>query len=139
VSRHLHILLVEDDEVDVMHVRRALAGNQLAHQLHVVSTSDAAFAALGARGEADLRAVWLVLLDLNLPGSDGFAFLDRLRATPALARLPVVVMTTSADRRDIVRAFERHISGYFIKPLEPARFAATMDAIATYWSHSEMP
>lgn len=139
MSRTLHILLVEDDEVDVMNVRRALLSCHLAHQLHVAASVDAGLATLRTRDEAGVRAAWLVLLDLNLPGSDGLVFLEQLRGTPALARLPVVVMTTSSDRRDIVHAFGHQVAGYFIKPLEPARFAATMDAIAVYWSLSEMP
>ena len=134
----LDLLLVEDDEVDVLAVRRALALCAPAHHLHVASDGQAALAALRRRPAA-AGARWLVLLDLNLPRLGGLELLAALRADAALASVPVVVMTTSGDANDIRAAYRHQVAGFFSKPLDPAQAAATMSTITAYWTLSELP
>ncbi len=134
----LDLLLVEDDEVDVLAMRRALAACAPPHRLHVASDGQAALAVLRLRPVA-AAARWLVLLDLNLPRMGGLELLAALRADAALASVPVVVLTTSGDGGDIRAAFRHQVAGFFRKPLDPAQAAATMSTITAYWTLSELP
>jgi CheY-like chemotaxis protein len=137
-ERMLDVLLVEDDEIDVLTFRRQLDDPGV--RLHVTGDVASGLALLAARFERrNGHGRWLVLLDINLPGASGLEFLARLRGIPALAMIPVVVVTTSADQRDLREAFTRHVSGYFLKPIDPAEFRRTLRAITTYWSACEMP
>src|SRR5437763_13518330 len=114
-ARPLHILLVEDDQVDVMNVRRAFEKNKILNPLYVAMNGSEALAMLrDGRVPRDRR---LVLLDLNMPGMNGIEFLRELRADPDLKLTPVVVLTTSNDERDKVHAYDFNVAGYLVKPV----------------------
>lgn len=137
-ERMLDLLLIEDDEIDVLTFRRQLDDPGV--RLHVAGDVASGIALLKARFERrNGHARWLVLLDLNLPGASGLEFLERVRVMPGLNAIPVVVVTTSSDQRDLSEAYKRHVSGYFLKPIDPAEFRRTLRAITTYWSACEMP
>ena len=136
-SRCLNILLVDDDEVDVMNVRRAF------HKAHITNPLFVAHDGLEAiemlrRDEfpCDRR---LVLLDLNMPRMNGIEFLRELRADPALHATPVVVLTTSDDERDKVDAYDLNVAGYLLKPVTFGSFVEIMVALNKYWTLVEMP
>lgn len=129
----LDILLVEDDEVDVLAFRRAAEG--LGWRIRTLKSAEDALEALRTRAGRSP----LVVLDLNLPGLDGHAFLDRLRADAAGRLVPVIVLTTSRDPRDVGAAWGAHVAGYFAKPLDRADYRAMVVAIDQYWSRSEPP
>src|SRR5437763_16927677 len=99
-ARPLHILLVEDDQVDVMNVKRAFEKNKILNPLYVASNGDEALAML--RDDRVPRSRRLVLLDLNMPGMNGIEFLRELRADPVLKPPPVVLISTTNDVRDKV-------------------------------------
>lgn len=130
----LTFLLVEDDEIDVATIRRALAQSGMAHRLLVASEGGAALMMLRAS-----RTRTVVLLDLNLPGLGGLGLLRALRSDRDLCGVPVVVMTTSDDTRDIAAAYALHAAGFFRKPLEPARCLDVVRAIVAYWTESLLP
>jgi CheY-like chemotaxis protein len=133
-AQPLTFLLVEDDEIDVATVRRALAQSGVAHRLLVASEGGAALAMLrGTRGRT------VVLLDLNLPGLGGLGLLRAMRSDRDLTGVPVVVMSTSDDGRDVAAAYGLHAAGFFRKPLEPARCVDAVRAIAVYWNESLLP
>src|SRR5579871_6578585 len=98
----LNILLVEDDELDVMNVQRAFRKNNIVNPLYVAGNGLEALAMLrGEDGAPEFPGERrLVLLDLNMPRMNGIEFLRALRADPALAMIPVVVLTTSDEERD---------------------------------------
>ena len=98
-ERPLNILLVEDDEVDVMNVRRAFERNRLTNSLFVAGNGLEALAMLKEKQIPRDRR--LVLLDLNMPKMNGIEFLEALRADPELSDTPVVVLTTSNDESAI--------------------------------------
>ena len=136
----LHVLLVEDDEVDVMNMRRSVTAARLPWLVETAGGGDEALALLRSRDERHGRGQrWLVLIDLNLPGMNGFDLLTRIAGDPATAGLPVVVMTTSRDDRDVRAAFAGRACGYFVKPLVREQFIAIITAIGAYWSLSEHP
>ena len=136
-DRRLNILLVEDDEVDVMNVRRAFRKNGITSPLFVASDGVEALERL--RGGELPRGRRLVLLDLNLPRMNGIELLRALRADPRLAATPVVVLTTSGHERDRAEAFALNVAGYFLKPVAFADFCETIAALDRYWSRAEIP
>ncbi len=133
----LNILLVEDDDVDVMTVRRAFQRNHITNPLFVAGDGLEALEQLrGGRIPRDRR---LILLDLNMPRMNGIEFLRELRKDPELARTPVVVLTTSDDERDRVEAYGLNVAGYLLKPVTFGSFCEVMAALNKYWTLVEMP
>ena len=133
----LNILLVEDDEVDVMNVRRAFKKNNIGNPLWVAGNGLEALALL--RGPEIPRDRRLVLLDLNMPRMNGIEFLRELRADPELGLTPVVVLTTSDDERDRVDAYHLNVAGYILKPVTFVSFVEAMATLNKYWTLVEMP
>ena len=136
-ERMLNILLVEDDEVDVMNVRRAFERNRILNPLHVASDGVEALEML--RTGAISRERRLILLDLNMPRMNGIEFLRHLRADPQLAPTPVVVLTTSNDDKDRIEAWNLNVAGYLLKPVTFVNFVELMAALNKYWSLVELP
>jgi CheY-like chemotaxis protein len=133
----LNILLVEDDEVDVMNVKRAFKKGNIANPLFVANNGIEALEKL--RGGEVPKGRRLILLDLNMPRMNGIEFLRELRNDPELAPTPVVVLTTSNDDRDKVEAFNLNVAGYLIKPVTFVDFCELMAALNKYWTLVEMP
>lgn len=133
----VNILLVEDDEVDVMNVRRAFQKNHIENPLWVAANGLEGLEMLRAGSvPADRR---LVLLDLNLPRMNGIEFLRALRADPELSLTPVVVLSTSNDDRDRVDAYNLNVAGYILKPVTFHNFCDAMSTLNKYWSLVELP
>jgi len=136
-DRVLNILLVEDDEVDVMNVRRAFERNNVSNPLFVAGNGLEALEML--RGDRLPRERRLILLDLNMPKMNGIEFLEALRADPELASTPVVVLTTSNDDQDKIDAYNFNVAGYLLKPVTFSNFCERMAALDKYWTLVEMP
>ena len=131
------ILLVEDDEVDVMNVKRGFERNHILNPLHVASDGLEALAML--RGGAIREGRRLILLDLNMPRMNGIEFLRELRADASLKSIPVVVLTTSNDDRDRVEAYNLNVAGYLLKPVTFIEFVELMATLNRYWTLVELP
>lgn len=142
MSRH-DILLVEDNPDDVELTRLAFAEAGEPHRLHVVRDGAEALDYLLGRGRhagrevADLPA--LVLLDLNLPLLDGREVLQAIRAEDATRRLPVVVLTTSAEPFDVEQAYALGANSYIQKPVEFERFVEVVRQVGRYWLAINLP
>jgi CheY-like chemotaxis protein len=133
-SSPVEILLVEDDPGDVLMTKEALADAKMANELHVVSNGEEALAFLFREGEyAEAPRPGLILLDLNLPRVDGREVLARIKADELLRRIPVVVLTTSADEADVLRAYQLHANSYVTKPLELDMFLEAVRSIEGFW------
>lgn len=135
--RELHILLVDDDDVDVMTVQRAFERSRITNPLHVASNGLAGLEKLRDGSIASYRR--LVLLDLNMPKMNGIEFLRELRADPQLRSTSVVVLTTSDEERDKVEAYELGVAGYLVKPVTFVDFVELMATLNKYWTLVEMP
>lgn len=134
------ILLVDDDEVDVLRVKRAFKTINLTNPLYVASNGLEALEMLrGKESQAAIPRPSIILLDLNMPKMNGFEFLQELRADTQLKAIPVVILTTSNDDKDKVRAFQSHVAGYLIKPRTGDNFVEIMTAFHKYWSMSKLP
>jgi CheY-like chemotaxis protein len=133
----LNILLVEDDDVDVMNIRRAFKKGNITNPLFTAGNGLEALEML--RGDEMPKTRRLVLLDLNMPRMNGIEFLRELRADPELSPTPVVVLTTSDAERDKVEAYNLHVAGYLLKPVTFGSFCETMASLNKYWALVEMP
>jgi CheY-like chemotaxis protein len=133
----LNILLIEDDQVDVMNVRRAFEKNRIVNPLHVAANGIEGLEMLRENLVPSQRR--LILLDLNMPRMNGLEFLRALRADPALHATPVVVLTTSNDERDKVEAYNLNVAGYLLKPVTFVKFVEAMAALNKYWTLAELP
>jgi CheY-like chemotaxis protein len=136
-EKMLNILLVEDDAVDVMNVKRSFERNHVSNPLFVAGNGIEALQML--RGDQVPRERRLVLLDLNMPKMNGIEFLQELRADPDLASTPVVVLTTSNDDQDKIDAYNFNVAGYLLKPVTFTSFCERMATLNKYWTLVEMP
>lgn len=136
-----NILLVEDDEVDVMNVKRAFKKNNIVNPLHLAGNGLEALFMLRGNGKPPVipRERRLILLDLNMPKMNGIEFLKELRADPELKPIPVIVLTTSNEDRDKVEAYNLNVAGYLLKPVTFSRFVEAVKTLNQYWTLSEMP
>jgi CheY-like chemotaxis protein len=133
----LVILLVEDDPAHAEIVRRNLGEFRMANRLMRVSDGQEALDYLYRREafsqpEKSPRP-GLILLDLRLPKVDGLEVLKIIKTDPDLARIPVVVLTTSAAETDMIKAYESHANSYLVKPVDFVQFTALMETLGYYW------
>ncbi len=130
------ILLIEDDQIDVMTVQRALKELHVANRLDVAENGHQALHRLKT---PDAERPCLILLDLNMPIMNGIEFLRIAKNDPELKRIPVVVLTTSEEQRDKMESFDLGVAGYMRKPVDYRQFVETIRSIDTYWTLSELP
>lgn len=136
-EKMLNILLVEDDDVDVMNVKRAFKKNNIYNPLWVAKDGLEGLEMLRSGEVARERR--LVLLDLNMPRMNGIEFLRELRSDAELRLIPVVVLSTSDDERDRVDAYDLNVAGYILKPVTLVNFVEAMATLNKYWTLVEMP
>jgi len=134
--RELNLLLIDDDEVDIITVKRAFSNAQISTNLFVARDGTEALAIL--RGTEMPATRRIVMLDLEMPRVSGIELLRTIRDDPALRSLPVVVMTTSSDERDRKAAFDLHVAGYIVKPLTFQAFTDAMVMLNKYWQLMEI-
>jgi two-component system, chemotaxis family, response regulator Rcp1 len=133
-ARPIEILLVEDNPGDVDLTREALENAKVSNSLHVVDDGAKAMDFLYQRREySGVPRPDIILLDLNLPKKDGRQVLAEIRGDPALAEIPVVVLTTSQADEDIFRAYRLHANCYITKPVDFTRFMQVIRAIEEFW------
>jgi two-component system response regulator len=131
------ILLVEDNPNDAELTLRALRQNNLANQVVHVRDGAAALDFMFGTGEFAHRngapTPRLVLLDLKLPKVDGIEVLRRFKAQEHTRRVPVVVLTSSAEERDIAMTYDLGVNSYIVKPVEFESFARAVAELGLYW------
>ena len=128
------ILLVEDNPGDVRLTREAFAAGRIATTLRVVGDGIEALDFLYQRGDyTDAPRPDLVLLDLDLPRTDGDEVLEEIRADADLKQLPVIILTSSAAQADVVKAYELHANALLTKPVDPAEFMEAVQSIQQFW------
>ena len=130
------ILLIEDDFVDAMTVKRAIKELHISNPLEHAENGEDALTYL--RDNAKERPC-LILLDLNMPVMNGIEFLQVVKTIPELQCIPVVALTTSDEQQDKVESFQLGVAGYMRKPVEYRQFVEIMHTIDTYWTISESP
>jgi CheY-like chemotaxis protein len=130
-----YILLVEDSEDDIVLTQRALQKNHIANQLVIARDGEQALDILLRPGEGTAPAELpvLVLLDLKLPKVDGLQVLTELRKAPSTRRLPVVMLTTSTEERDVAAGYDSGVNSYIRKPVSFEQFVLAVGQVGVYW------
>ena len=130
----IEILLVEDNPGDVRLTREALKDAKMLNRLHVVEDGETALNFLHRREQYEqVPRPDLILLDLNLPGTNGREVLADIKADEALKTIPVVILTTSRAEEDILKAYKLHANCYITKPVDFVQFIRVVKVIETFW------
>lgn len=133
----IEILLVEDSAEDAEMTLRALRKNNLANRVHWVKDGEDAldylFGGRDLAGRSPAQTPKLVMLDLKMPKVDGIEVLRELKAHAETRAIPVVVMTSSNEERDVVEAYRLGANSYIVKPVEFETFLETVSKIGLYW------
>ena len=130
------ILLVEDDIVDAITVKRALGDLKITNPLVHASDGEEALKYLKTRGN---EKPCIILLDLNMPKMNGIEFLKVIKTDADLKTIPVIVLTTSKEKRDVIESFELGAAGYMVKPTDYENFVEILGKVLLYWYASESP
>jgi two-component system, chemotaxis family, response regulator Rcp1 len=129
-----NVLLVEDNKDDVELTLEALKDSRVRMEVNVVSDGRSAMTFLRGEGEYSHKPrPDLILLDLNLPLMDGREVLEEIRKDPNLTDIPVVVLTTSEDEGDILKAYQLHANCYISKPVDFLQFTEIIKQIEGFW------
>jgi len=133
----VEILLVEDNPQDLEMTLRALRKNNVANSITSVTDGEAALDFLFARGKYAARSIdhppRVVFLDLKLPKVDGIEVLKKIKADERTKKIPVVVVTSSAEERDRVESYQLGVNSYVVKPIEFESFVKTIADLGFYW------
>lgn len=133
-SSMVEILMVEDNPADVRLTREAFKDAKVLNNIHVTYDGEEAMSFLRREGKyADAPCPDIILLDLNLPKKDGREVLAEIKKDPDLKRIPVVVLTTSDDEKDIFRAYDLHVNAYVKKPVDLDQFMRIVEVIENFW------
>lgn len=132
------ILLVEDNPMDVDLTKRAFKRRNVTNPIEVARDGEEALAWITRWDDGEpLPAV--ILLDLKLPKVDGLDVLRQLKAHPVYRTIPVVVLTSSAEDRDVKEAYELGVNSYIVKPVDFDKFMDVASQIELYWSVLNKP
>jgi two-component system response regulator len=132
----LNILLVDDNEDDTLLAQRAFARVNVPHNLETLHSAREALDYLKCEGKYASRRKTtpdLLLLDINMPGRDGFALLRALKADPALKKIPAVMLTSSVSREDITRCYEYGAASFMSKPDSFEGYSSLLAQFSSYW------
>ena len=130
------VLLLEDDTVDAMTVKRAFKDLNVANNLVRLINGEEGLNYL--KKDSNERPC-VIILDLNMPKMNGLEFLKYVKDDPELKAIPVVVLTTSKADQDKFECFNRSVAGYLIKPADYREFVRAIQILDLYWTLSEMP
>lgn len=135
-EKKFNILLVEDDEVDIMNVKRAFKKNNIVNPLYIANNGLDALQLLTSN---TISRPLIIILDINMPKMNGIEFLEKLRQNEALKSLSVFVMTTSDNDKDKIEAYNLNVAGFILKPLSFEKFVSTVADLNSFWHISENP
>lgn len=139
----VEILLVEDNPNDVELTLHALQKHHLTNQVHVVRDGAEALEFIFCTGAYANRRIEnspkVVLLDLKLPKVDGLEVLRKIKADPRTRRIPIVVLTSSREERDIVESYQLGVNSYIVKPVDFGQFTEAVRQLGLYWGLLNQP
>jgi CheY-like chemotaxis protein len=132
--KSLNILLIEDDIIEVMKLKRVIASLQLDHKIIEANNGEEALKIL----EDNDKLPDIILLDLNMPKLNGIDFLSIIKNSNNLKFIPTIILTTSSNNNDLLKCFEIGVSGYIIKPLKYEDYVSKIKRILAYWCINEI-
>lgn len=129
-----HILLVEDNEGDIVLTIDAFEESKIKTKLSITRNGQEALDFLFKKGSyPNAQTPDLVLLDINIPIFNGHEVLQQIKADPILKKIPVIMLTTSSNQKDIDKAYENHSNCYIKKPMEMEEFLKAILKIEEFW------
>jgi len=132
--RQAHILLVEDNEGDIILTLEAFEESKVKTEISVVRNGQEALDFLFTKGEfKDAKKPDLILLDINIPIFNGHEVLELIKQDSKLKKIPVIMLTTSSNQKDIDKAYENHTNSYVKKPLDMDEFLEAILKIEDFW------
>ncbi|WP_321285731.1 response regulator [uncultured Sunxiuqinia sp.] len=134
MAKKLSILLIEDDMIEIMKLNRTISKLELPHQIVEAHNGEEALEQLKQKD----RLPEIILLDLNMPKISGIEFLKILKNDPILRYIPTIVLTTSANHKDMLECYKIGIAGYVIKPLKYEDYVQKLKAVMEYWTVNEL-
>ena len=134
IKKILNILLLEDDAIEIMKLERVVSSLKLNHKIIKANNGEEALMILNEKKVLPD----IILLDLNMPKMNGIEFLTILKNDNHLKYIPTIILTTSINRKDVLKCYEIGISGYIIKPLKYEDYVDRVEKILTYWSTNEL-
>ena len=139
VNKDATILLVEDDEVDQLAMRRAFEKLKIKNTLIVAEDGIEGLQILRGKSDVKIERPYLIILDLNMPRMSGLEFLKELRADDNLKEAVVFVLTTSRDENDMLGSYNLNVAGYVVKSNLAGSFMEAVNMIEHYWRIVELP
>ena len=130
----LKVLLVDDDTIEAMKLNRTIATLKMNHQIIEATNGEQALKLLEQKdGSPDI-----IFLDLNMPKINGIEFLSILKNRDSLKHIPIIILTTSSNNKDLLQCYKLGISGYVIKPLRYSDYIVKIKKVLEYWSVNQL-
>lgn len=134
MKKSLKILLVEDNLIEIMKLKRTISLLDLDHILQEANNGEEALGLL----ENTSNLPDIVLLDLNMPKISGIEFLKIIKQNDDLKHIPIIILTTSSNQKDLLECYKTGMSGYVLKPLKYEDYVKKMETVLAYWSLNEL-
>lgn len=133
----VEILIVEDNPNDAEMAMRALKRNNLTNKVFVVTDGQEALDFLFSNGKYNMRKNCMrprmVLLDLKLPKVDGLEVLKELKENPETRIIPVIILTSSKEEKDLIESYKSGVNSYIVKPVDFEKFVDAVNELGMYW------
>jgi CheY-like chemotaxis protein len=134
MDKVLKILLVEDNLIEIMKMKRTVSLLKLNHTIQEAKNGEEALQVL--ENKANIPDI--ILLDLNMPKINGIEFLRILKANDELKHIPTIILTTSNNQKDLIECYKTGMSGYVLKPLKYEDYVKKIETVLSYWSMNEL-
>ena len=134
MNKILNILLIEDNSIEIMKMKRTVSFLKLGHTINEAENADEALEFLVDQS----RIPDIILLDLNMPKISGIEFLSILKNDENLKHIPTVILTTSNNHKDVIECYTIGVSGYILKPLKYEDYVKKIEITLAYWSTNEL-
>ncbi|MCL7754080.1 response regulator [Polaribacter sp. Z022] len=134
MAKNLKVLLIEDNLIEIMKMKRTISFLKLDHTMQEAKNGEEALKIL----EDKSKYPDIILLDLNMPKMSGIEFLTIIKDTDEFKHIPIIILTTSDNQKDLLECYRIGISGYVLKPLKYDDYVKKIEAVLNYWSLIEL-
>ena len=134
MAKNLKVLLIEDNLIEIMKMKRTLSLLKLNHTMQEAKNGEEALKIL----EDKSNFPDIILLDLNMPKMSGIEFLSILKNNDDIKHIPTVILTTSDNQKDLEECYRIGVSGYILKPLKYDDYVKKIEIVLSYWSTNEL-
>ena len=134
MEKVLKVLLVEDNLIEIMKMKRTISFLNLKHTIYEAKNGEEALSFLEDR----TNMPDIILLDLNMPKINGIEFLKILKRDEDLKHIPTIILTTSSNQKDLLECYRTGMSGYILKPLKYEDYVKKIEVVLSYWSLNEL-